>query len=113
VIATRQSIIYFKKLSTQKKDYSRGLNRKWTEPDVRDNIVDFTKMITSKTDISLKTILGRLGIRTSKYYSWQTRYEQPNNHNGKTPKKHWLLNWERKAIIKYSKSHLDEKVIED
>ncbi|GBD90603.1 hypothetical protein BMS3Abin04_01320 [bacterium BMS3Abin04] len=49
-----------------------------------------------------------IGISGSKYHSWISRYDQPNNHNGKTPKKHWILNWEREAIINYAKSHPNE-----
>ena len=49
-----------------------------------------------------------IGISSSKYYSWIDRHEQPNNHNCIIPKKHWILDWEREAIINYSRTHIGE-----
>ncbi len=46
-----------------------------------------------------------IGINGSKYYSWIGRKGKSNNHNGKIPKKHWCLNWEKEAIINYAKTH--------
>jgi len=34
-----------------------------------------------------------IGISSSKYYSWIDRHDQPNNHNGFIPKKHWILDF--------------------
>lgn len=81
------------------------MNRKWVEPDVRDNVVEFVNFIRLKTDIPLKGITPLLGISSSKYYSWIERKGVENNHNGKTPKEHWCLDWEKEAIIVYAKSH--------
>ena len=49
-----------------------------------------------------------IGISSSKYYSWKNRLEQPNHHNGVIPKKHWILNWEREAIISYAQNNTSE-----
>lgn len=49
-----------------------------------------------------------IGINSSKYYSWVERREQPNNHNGIIPKKHWIVDWERDAIINYARRHTTE-----
>ena len=49
-----------------------------------------------------------LGITNSKYYSWVQRKGEPNNHNGKMPKKNWILNSEKESIIKYAKNHENE-----
>lgn len=81
------------------------MNRKWVEPDVRDNVVEFVNFIRLKTDIPLKGITPLLGISSSKYYSWIERKGVKNNHNGKTSKEHWCLDWEKEAIIVYAKSH--------
>jgi len=48
------------------------------------------------------------GISSSKYYSWINRFEQRNNHNGFIPKKHWIVDWERQAIINYAQTHTGE-----
>ncbi len=49
-----------------------------------------------------------MGISSSKYYSWIDRFELPNNHNHIIPKKHWILDWEREAIINYAGTHNGE-----
>lgn len=52
-------------------------------------------------------LLRWLGIPSSKYYDWRERYGQPNGHNGKIPRVHWLLDWEKQAILDYHQEHLD------
>jgi transposase InsO family protein len=65
-------------------------------------------MITVKTDTALNKLLVMIGITSSKYYSWIDRHELPNNHNGFIPKKHWILDREREAIINYARLHSGE-----
>jgi len=81
------------------------MNQQWVEPDVRDNVVEFVNMITPKIEIPRKKVLSLIGINRSKYYSWVGRKGKTNNHNGKIPRKHWCLDWEREAIINYAKAH--------
>jgi len=65
-------------------------------------------MMTSKTNTQVSKLLHLIGISSSKYYSWIDRKNQTNNHNGIIPKKHWIIDWEREAIINYAKEHLGE-----
>ena len=65
-------------------------------------------MMTSKTNTQVCKLLHLIGISSSKFYSWIDRKNQVNNHNGIIPKKHWILDWEREAIINYAKEHLGE-----
>jgi len=81
------------------------MNKQWVEPDIRDSVVEFVNTIKPKTDIKLQKILIMIGISSSKYYCWIEREGKTNNHNGKIPKKHWCLDWEREAIINYAKAH--------
>jgi putative transposase len=81
------------------------MNQQWVEPDIRDNVVEFVNMITPKIKIPRKKVLSLIGINSSKYYSWAKRKGKTNNHNGKIPRKHWCLGWEREAIINYAKTH--------
>lgn len=53
-------------------------------------------------------MLGWLGISTSKYYNWLSREGKENMHNGKIPRKHWTLPWERESIIEYAKKRINE-----
>lgn len=84
------------------------MNAQWVEPDIRDSIVDFTKTMTVKTNTPVNKLLAMIGISSSKYYSWIDRAEQFNHHNGIVPKKHWILPWEREAIINYARLHFGE-----
>lgn len=73
------------------------MNQQWVEPDIRDSVVEFIETIIPKTDIQLKKLLSMIGINSSKYYSWLGRKGKTNNHNGKIPKKHWCLEWEKRS----------------
>jgi transposase InsO family protein len=48
------------------------------------------------------------GINRCKFYDWKKRAGQPNRHNGKIPKKHWLTPEERDAIIDYARSRIGD-----
>jgi transposase InsO family protein len=39
------------------------------------------------------------GLSENKYYSWKKRYGKKNEHNGQMPKKHWITEEEREAIV--------------
>ncbi len=84
------------------------MNGRWVEPDVRDEVVSYTTFMHEKTAIRSKTLLSWIGIRESKYYVWLERSRMENRHNGKTPREHWILPWERQAIIDYAKVHFEE-----
>lgn len=49
-----------------------------------------------------------LSLSTGKYYNWKNRQDEANRHNGHIPKSHWILPWEKEAIIDYRLEHLDE-----
>lgn len=61
-----------------------------------------------KTNTPVNKLLCLIGISSSKYYSWIDRHQLPNNHNGTIPRKHWILEWEREAIINYARIHTGE-----
>lgn len=81
---------------------------RWIEPDVREQVVDFVSLYKPKTSLPIKWFITEIGINQSKYYSWIERKGEDNNHNGKTPRGLWSLDWEKQAIIKYAKSHPGE-----
>lgn len=49
-----------------------------------------------------------IGIGKSRFYDWQKRRGIPNKHNGKIPRKHWLLSEEVKAIVAYCEDKREE-----
>lgn len=80
----------------------------WTEPDVRDEVVDFVHALKEKTGIGQQRLVGWLGLARSKFYEWKKRYGKANEHNGLVPRDFWLEPWEREAILAYFIKHPDE-----
>lgn len=45
------------------------------------------------------------GIASNRFYSWKRRYGKANEHNGHIPRDHWLLDWEKQAIIDFKRAN--------
>jgi transposase InsO family protein len=69
--------------------------------DTRDQIVDFVRRWSQKTEIGAGRFLGWLSMTASKFYSWRERYGRVNEHNGWIPRDSWLEQWEKQAIINF------------
>ena len=69
--------------------------------DVRDQIVDFVRCWSEKTEIGAGRFIEWLGVTASKIYSWRERYGRVNEHNGWIPRDFWLEDWEKKAIVDF------------
>src|SRR5216684_738839 len=76
-----------------------ALTKNWVPHDVRDQVVDFVRGWSEKTEISVGRFPQWLGIRASKFYDWRQRYGRVNEHNGWIPRDFWLEPWEKEAII--------------
>ncbi len=81
------------------------MNGSWTQPDVRDEVIDYVRTWADKTELHAKTMVGWIGIDRSKYYQWQQRYGRVNEHNAWVPRDHWLEEWEKQAIVAYQQEH--------
>lgn len=46
-----------------------------------------------------------MGLGSSKFHQWRSRYGQVNEHNGKIPRDWWLEDWEKLAILDYYDRH--------
>jgi transposase InsO family protein len=68
---------------------------------VRDQIVDFVRRWSEKTEIGVGRFIVWLGVAASKFYSWRERYGKANEHNAWVPRDFWLEEWERKAIVDF------------
>ncbi len=68
---------------------------------MRDQIVDFVRGWSDKTEIGTGRFVGWLGVGGSKFYDWRNRYGKVNEHNGWVPRDHWLEESEKKAIIDF------------
>jgi hypothetical protein len=66
---------------------------------MRDQIVDFVRRWSDKTEIGAGRFIEWLDITASKFYNWRERYGKVNEHNGWVPRDFWLEDWEKQAII--------------
>ena len=77
------------------------MNGSWTEPDVRDELVDYVRYWSDRTQIKADKMVNWIGITHSKYYDWRCRYGKVNEHNAWIPRDFWLADWEKQEIIAY------------
>jgi len=63
-----------------------NLKRRWTQPDVRDEVIDYVHNWSDKTEISEPRLVGWIGISRSKYYDWRKRYGKVIEHNALVPR---------------------------
>jgi putative transposase len=68
---------------------------------VRDDIVDFVNRWSVQTQIAISRITVWLGVGSSKFYDWRSRYGKVNEHNAWVPRDHWLEDWEKRAILDF------------
>ena len=68
---------------------------------MRDQIVDFVRYWSEKTEIGAGRFIEWLEVAASKFYSWRERYGRVNEHNGWVPRDFWLEDWEKQAIIEF------------
>jgi len=69
--------------------------------DLRDQVVDFVRRWSGKTEIPAVRLVGWAGLGRSKFFDWKSRYGKVNEHNGWIPRDHWLEDWEEKAILDF------------
>jgi putative transposase len=81
------------------------MSGQWVRPVVRDEVVEFVQYWQQRAGFKVGQLLKWIGLGSSKYYSWQQRQGQANQHNGHIPKAHWLLAWEKAAIESYARQH--------
>jgi len=77
------------------------LNAAWVAHDIRDELVDFVKQWSAKTEICYEQLLRWIPLSSRKFRDWRHRYGKVNEHNFLVPRDHWLEEWEKKAIVKF------------
>jgi|TARA_B100001971_G_scaffold189636_1_gene191793 transposase InsO family protein len=73
--------------------------------DIRDQVVDFVRRWSARTEIPSCRFVDWLGIASSKWYQWCRRYGCVNEHNAWVPRDFWLETWEKDAILAYHDQH--------
>jgi putative transposase len=79
------------------------LKGRWVPHDTRDAIVDYVRRWTDRTELPAKTLVGWIGIATSKFHDWKDRYGKLNEHNAWVPRDWWLEAWEKQAILDFQR----------
>ncbi len=77
----------------------------WVSHDVRDEVVDFVNRWSGRTKVAVVRMTGWLGVRSSKFYDWRSRYGKTNEHNAWVPRDHWLEPWEKAAILEFERQY--------
>ena len=54
-----------------------------------------------RTEIAAQRFIRWLGVASSKFYDWRTRYGQVNEHNRRIPRDFWLEEGEKRAIVEF------------
>jgi putative transposase len=67
--------------------------------------VDFVNRWSSKTGIAVLSFLVWIGLATSKWHHWKSRYGKANEHNAWVPRDHWLVASEKQAILGFHEQH--------
>ena len=73
--------------------------------EIRDQVVDFVRRWSEKTEVAQRRFVPWLGFCPSKFHDWVGRYGKVNEHNRWVPRDHWLEQWEKEAIIAFYKEH--------
>jgi len=69
--------------------------------DIRDEVVDFVRHWSERTEIAYDRLTRWIGLSCRKFRDWRRRYGKANEHNCLVPRDHWLENWEKRAIVQF------------
>jgi len=73
--------------------------------DLRDEVVDYVRHWSARAERPMNQVVGWVDLGRGKYYNWRERYGKVNEHNAWVPRDHWLLEWEKEAIIDFHADH--------
>lgn len=64
-------------------------------------MVDYVRGWAEKTEVTQSQILAWIGLASTTFSKWSRCYGKAYEHNGWVPRDHWLLEWEKQAILKF------------
>ena len=73
----------------------------WVPHDTRDQVIDFVRRWSERSEMVTGRFIRWLGVGSSKFYDWQSRYGRVNEHNGWVPRDFWLEGWEKRAVVEF------------
>ena len=68
---------------------------------MRDEVIDFINRWSGKTELGAGRFVNWLGIASSKFYHWKSRFGKVNEHNAWIPRDHWLDDWEKQSVLDF------------
>jgi len=77
----------------------------WVAHDIRDQVVDFVRHWSDRTELPAKRLLGWIELSPRQYHRWQERFGKVNEHNHLVPRDHWLEAWEKVAIVNFAREY--------
>ena len=72
---------------------------------MRDQVIDFVRRWSHRTELPADRFITWLGLRASKFYSWKKRFGKVNEHNAWIPRDHWLEASEKEAILAFERNY--------
>ena len=73
--------------------------------DTRDQVVDFVRTWSDKTELPTSRLVRWVGVGRSKFYDWIDRFGKVNEHNAWIPRDHWLTSDERERICSFTRAN--------
>ena len=83
------------------------MNGRWIPHDTRDEVVDYVRQWSERTELAAGKLVQWIGIGSSKFFDWKRRCGKVNEHNTLVPRDHWLEDWEKQAILAFHTEHAD------
>jgi len=77
----------------------------WVAHDIRDQVVDFVRHWSERTELPARRLLGWSELSPRQYHRWQERFGKVNEHNALVPRDHWLETWEKAAIVEFARAY--------
>ncbi len=77
----------------------------WTEPDIRDEVVDFIAFKKSQTGLSESDLLKLLSFERKKFYTWKQAYGRPWLYSCNLPSSEQITQKEKEAVISFYQAH--------
>jgi transposase-like protein len=68
-----------------KKELWGELSGRWIAHDTGDNVIDFIKRLSARTEISPLRLVGWMELSRSEYYEWRDRYGKANDKRPSLP----------------------------
>jgi putative transposase len=65
--------------------------------------VDYIRYWSERTEVPQRKLTEWIGLASSKYFDWRSRYGKVNEHNAWIPRDHWLEDWEKQAICEFQR----------